>query len=171
VPLQANVDGTITGASPTFVNDTDTIKYVKPAGTHVPALNNTVLVGGTFDIDADTKTLLANGIDLSTADPVKFTCDAASNCKTTGAGIIVVIDATDATTFTGPTDLGKATAKSASLTCAAFSDTVSIPAGAFAVLKQANPKRMRISIFHDYLTPDGTVNVVAGHGLIKFQNF
>jgi hypothetical protein len=84
----------------------------------------------------------------------------------------VVIDTSDSATYTSLTDFpGKPVKYRGTLLCSALSGTVSVPAAAIAVLKAAQPTKMRISVFRDTFLPEagGAINAVAGHGFVKYQ--
>lgn len=188
VPLTSGVDGSSPGPTPDYFADTDTVKFTLATDTGSGAHFNytstgDIQVGDSFELDDATATLLGPGskLNLDTTTPITFGCKTTGDhaCSLTNAqGTIVVIDATDA--VVSPTDvtgMGKATKYTASLTCAAFDTKVAVPAAAIAILKKANPKKLRISVFRDFFepltnsaAPRNTINVVAGHGQIKFQN-
>ena len=182
-PIPAVFDpttGAPSGAAPDFLADTDTVKVslTPGGGNHFTALTTTDLaVGDSFTLADDTVTLLNSDLDLSSTTGLTFGCKTgtAGCAASTGLnGTLILIDSTDATTFTGDTDLGTPARYSGNITCGALNTSVTIPAGALAVLKQGNPTRLRISVFRDSFEPlTGTngnaINVVAGHGFVKFQ--
>ncbi len=60
-----------------------------------------------------------------------------------------------------------------SLTCSGFGvDSITIPSNLIAVLQAATPKRLQITVFRDGLSllASGKINVVSGHGIVRFQD-
>jgi hypothetical protein len=131
--------------------------------------------GGHLALDAATKTVLAfnagtgvGTLDLSGDNDVTLALDTQNTG--TGLGIVVAIDATDATNA-GPTDLGTPVMYSGSLTCAKIAVTsITIPKDLLGVLGAMHPTKLRISIFRDQADLTAPVSIVGGHGLISFQS-
>lgn len=175
VPYSAAPDGSGVGAAPEFFADTDRIGATLAGGPNIAAATvPDIAVGAAFELSAETTTLLEDGIDvLGTPADVTLACE--DPCPA-AAGTIVNIVTSDATSFPGGlTDMGTPERFVASATCAAFDDQVTLPAGLIDILRMARPTKMRISIFRDGFAPVagtapmGDTNVVAGHGLVKFQ--
>lgn len=181
VAFTANPDGTGLGAAPVFLNDTDkvSIELAPKTGADLPAFSATDIdVGDAFELDDATKARFMSGtpVDLNSTAALEFGCPS-GKCGT-AAGLIVVIDTSDAETYASATDLGKPKKYSASLTCARFDPEpqpsavkVSIPANLIAILKAAHPTKMRVSVFRDNFSSStaGNTNIVVGHGIIGFQ--
>jgi hypothetical protein len=166
--------------SPEFLADDNTVKVTLTGatGTHFGNVaTGDIQVGDAFEVDDATAGLLAADLNLATTSALVFGCKktAAGNTMCPpAAGIIVNIQSTDATSFTGPTDMGTPDRFTGNLTCAAFAESVSIPANLFAVLAAGNPTKLRISVLRDFFSPvsgnGNGINVVVGHAVVAFQD-
>ena len=171
--------GPVPGAPPPeFIANDETVKVTLTGatGTHYGNVaTGDIPAGDEFELDDATAAMLTAGIDLNSTTPLMFGCK-----KTVGGtacpaaqGTIINIQSTDATSFTGPTDMGTPDKYSGNLTCAAFAETVSIPINLLAVLRAGNPTKLRISILRDGFSPvngmGNSINVVAGHAIVAFQ--
>jgi len=175
VPASSNVDGSGLAAPPDFLVDGDMIKVkLTPGGGHNIAMYEDALMptGGHLALDAATKTALsANGSGVGTIDLTgtkDFTISLDAGNTGAGLGIVVTIDATDATNF-GAHSLGTPTMFSGSITCAAIAATsVTIPKDIMGVIGMMNPTILRVSVFRDFADLSAPFNFVAGHGLVTF---
>jgi hypothetical protein len=184
IALTANPDGSNPGAAPEFLNDTDTVRVTiatsATSGGHFAYQSSgNIPVGDSFSLDAATTTLVQSALNLTTTTPLRFGCDTTgpNACNLQNAqGTIVVIDSTDATSFADETDMGTPARFTGSLTCAAFDTKVDVPEAAFAVLNAGAPTKLRVTVFRvafeqmvNPAPPRNTINVIAGHAIVKFQ--
>lgn len=180
IALTADPNGSNAGPPPDLLADSDTITFqiVPGGGNHFAAYTTPALpAGDDFDLTQGTLDVFEDGLDLNSTTGVTLGCSAAECPAVTGTGVLAVTVINIQTTDTaggGPTDLAPATKYSGSLTCANTTSEVTIPATLLAVLKQGNPRKMRIAVFRDVgdlsALTSRDLSLVAGHGHVVFQD-
>jgi hypothetical protein len=160
--------------SPEFLADTDTvdIAFVPGASSHFAAFTSSgIAVGDAWSFDDASKAVLATGLLAATAD-VQIGCDMAGGHCGTALGTVIAIDSTDTAT-TGAHDFPAATTNSASIQCTQIGDgKITIPLAQLSLLKDANPTRIRISVFRigaDLARATAGIQLAAGQGFVKFE--
>jgi hypothetical protein len=174
VPYIANPDGTGLGASPEFLNEGDkvVVTYGAAGKDIAPYTSASAFAsGGHPTLNTESQTVLSSPIDLSgNADVTLGISNGSGPGAAAGAGLLIVIDATDATDATA-LDLGTNNTYVGNLTCATLDTFVPIPKDLLKIIGHLPGLRnIRISIFRDNVDFGATTaQVVAGHGLIQFQ--
>jgi hypothetical protein len=176
VPTVFNPGGAPTGVPPEFLANDSTVQvaFVPATDADIEAFSSMVLnVGDAWTLDDASKALLAEGVLVHSGNVVIGCAGTGGTCGT-ATGTIVAIDTTDTAT-TGDTDFPAPTTESANITCTQLGTTpITLTAAQVMVLKNANPTRIRVSVFR--VTADLTlfatagVGVVAGQGFVKFEN-
>jgi hypothetical protein len=174
VPATSGVDGSGLGAPPKFLDDDYTVGIDYAGGSGIAAFNTgatPITPGQHVKLDAATEGILdttggKTGLNLATTTDVTFGIDVANSGA--AVGTIVFIEASDATNA-GPNDLGTNGRYRGSLTVAAFAPTVVVKKEHLNVLGHMNPKKLRISVFREGFAQPPGLNVVVGHGVVKFQ--
>src|SRR5262249_7304360 len=166
--------GPVPGApSPAFLADSDTVDavFTPGGGNHIPAVNLTGLhVGSAFTLDDASQTALAGITAAITAADADVVLTCATGTCTGGVGLVVAIDTSDGT-VTNPLALPAPTKNSGNITCTTIGTTITIPKALLAVLKNATPTAVRVSIFNAAADIAGgnaqsKLPVVAGHGFV-----
>lgn len=165
------------GAPPDLLADSDKIivQLTPGGGNHFQPYTSTEIdVGNSFALDDATEDVFTDGLDIYSETDTVLGCNA-TGCPT-GSALVTVVNIETSDSDTPPTATGLSAPKKfrASVTCPGplGSTTSTITKEMKALLRQANPTQMRISVFRDGGDAGAlsrNLSVVAGHGWVVFK--